>query len=247
MSDFAGKAGLVTGAANGIGRATALTLSRRGASLILADRDRAGGEAVAAAIRYGGGEAHFIETDVSRLEDCERLVDAARRRFGRLDIAVNNAAIIGVLAPLAEHPISAWHDTIGVNLTGVFYCLRAELPLMLESGGGSIVNLTSIAGLIATPNQTAYIAAKHGVVGLTRSVCTDYGASGIRCNAIAPGATETAMLPGGIISDEFRAALPARRAGKPEEIADAIVWLCSPASSYVNGVCFPVDGGYLGR
>lgn len=173
MSDRTGQVGLVTGGANGIGRATAFALSRLGVSLIVADRDRTAGAAVAEAIRAAGGQAHFIEADISRSEDCERVVDAARTRFGRLDIAVNNAAIIGAFAPLADHPISAWHETLGVNLSGTFFCLRAELPLMLESGGGSIVNVTSIAGLIATPNQGAYVAAKHGVVGLTRTVCAE--------------------------------------------------------------------------
>ena len=169
---------------------------------------------------------------------------AATRHFGRLDLALNNAAIQGPSAPIAEYPLDGWATTLGINLSGVFYCMRAEIPLLLAGGGGAIVNVASISGLISFPNQSGYVAAKHGVVGLTKAACNEYGPLGIRCNAIAPGATETPMLPGGI-SREFRDVLPARRAAQPEEIAAAAVWLCSPASSYVNGACLPVDGGYL--
>lgn len=244
MNSLAGKVGIVTGAASGIGRAAALAFAREGVALVLADRDEAGGAATCKTVLDAGGRAIFLATDVSDAEACVRMVAAASHHFGRLDLALNNAAIQGPYAPIAEYPLDGWAATLGINLSGVFYCLRAEIPLLLASGGGAIVNVASISGLISFQNQSGYVAAKHGVVGLTKAACNEYGPLGIRCNAIAPGATETPMLPGGI-SAEFRDVLPARRAAQPEEIAEAAVWLCSPRSSYVNGMCMPVDGGYL--
>jgi NAD(P)-dependent dehydrogenase (short-subunit alcohol dehydrogenase family) len=244
MSSLSGKVGIVTGAANGIGRASALALAREGAALVLADRDEAEGAAACRAIAAAGGAAVFVATDVSDPAACLRMAAAAREHFGRLDFALNNAAIQGPAALLVDYPLDGWAATLATNLSGVFYCLRAEIPLMLASGGGAIVNVASISALISFQHQSAYVASKHGVLGLTKAACNEYGPRGIRCNAIAPGATETAMLPGGI-STEFRDALPARRAAQPEEIAEAAVWLCSPCSSYVNGACLPVDGGYL--
>jgi NAD(P)-dependent dehydrogenase (short-subunit alcohol dehydrogenase family) len=237
------RVGIVTGAASGIGRASAIALAREGASLVLADMTVGAGQEAADEICRSGGQAIFVETDVASAAQCKRMVSAAMERFGKLDLVVNNAAILGPMAPLIDFPLDAWSKTIAVNLSGVFYCLQAEIPILAKAGG-TIVNIASIAGLTGFPQQSAYIAAKHGVVGLTKAVCVEYGPQGIRCNCIAPGSTATPMITNAA-SPEFFDALPARRIGQPQEIADAVVWLSSDASSYVNGICLPVDGGYM--
>jgi len=244
MSSLKDRVGVVTGAASGIGRASAIALAKQGAALVIADVNAAGGNETCEEIRRSGGQAVFLETDISSAEQCERLAAAAVKHFGKLDLAVNNAAVQGPTALLADYPLDGWAKVIGVNLSGVFYGMRAQIPLLQKAGGGTIVNITSISGLISFTHQSGYVAAKHGVVGLTKAACNEYGPLGIRCNCIAPGATETAMLPNGA-SKEFLDALPSRRSAQPREIAAAVVWLSSEASSYVNGVCLPVDGGYL--
>ncbi len=253
---FAGKVALVTGAASGIGRATALAFAKAGASLVLGDLDAVDGTEVAAEAETLGVKAVFVRTDVSVAADCERLVEAARRNFGRLDCAFNNAGVSGGgpnRVPTGEYPLDRWQQVIDVNLSGVFYCLHYELPLLLESGGGTIVNTASTAGSTGMPNIVAYVASKHGVIGLTRAVCEEYAAKGIRCNAVAPGITETGMTgrffaaPDGAVARDALAQIPAGRFGRPMDIAEAVLWLSSPASAYVNGHCLPVDGGYLVR
>lgn len=252
MKDFIGKVGIVTGAASGIGRATAIALAKRGAALVLADLDETLGEALAAELQSNGGSAIFVATDVARPEQCERLAETAKSAFGRLDLAFNNAGISdsGDQPASHEYPLALWQRMLDIDLSGVFHCLRYQLPLLLESGG-VIVNTASIQAFKSYPGTPAYSAAKAGVVKLTQMICNEYGARGIRCNAVAPGVIETPLNRGILQSPQWRADLesriPAGRVGRPEEIAEAVVWLCSPAASYVNGVCLNVDGGLLTR
>lgn len=254
MTDMKGKVALVTGAANGIGRATALAFARQGASIVLADTDEAGIRARADEILQGGGQAQAIVTDVGDAGQCRHMIELTARRFGRLDMAFNNAGISGGgtdRADTADYDLDVWRKVIDVNLSGVFYCTKYELPLMVESGGGAIVNTSSIMGFRSSPNIAAYVAAKHGVLGLTKVVCEEYAARNIRCNAVAPGVVETPMTKRFFENPDIgRAALatiPQSRFGQPNDLAEAVVWLCSPAAAYINGVCLPVDGGFLAR
>lgn len=254
MAEMTGKVALVTGAANGIGRATALAFARRGASVVLADTDEAGVRALASLIGEDGGEALAVIADVGDPDQCREMIAATRTRFGRLDMAFNNAGISGGgpdRADIADYDLEVWRKVIDINLSGVFYCTKYELPLMLESGGGAIVNTSSIMGFRSSPNIAAYVAAKHGVLGLTKVVCEEYGARNIRCNAVAPGVVETPMtkrfFENPDIGKAALATIPQSRFGQPTDLAEAVVWLCSPAAAYVNGVCLPVDGGFLAR
>lgn len=253
MRVFEGKAGIITGAGGGIGRATALAFARAGAGVVVADVNFEAAERVADDVAAAGGAAIPCQVDVSNPEDCEHMVAATEQRFGRLDFAFNNAGIVDAAAPPATHlyPLDLWRRMIDIDLSGVFYGIRAELPAMLRNGGGCIVNTASIQAFISYPRTPAYTAAKHGVVGLTKVVCNEYGAQNIRCNAVAPGVARTpanaATLDAPQWKDAIVASTPAGRVATPEEIAEAVVWLCSPAAAYVNGACLPVDGGRLVR
>ncbi|MCX7621528.1 MAG: glucose 1-dehydrogenase [Acidimicrobiales bacterium] len=245
-----GRAALVTGAASGIGRATAELLAARGAAVLVADLDETNGAAAVDAITSAGGRAVFHRTDVTDEVQVDAMVRETLRAFGRLDIAVNNAGTPGTYAPLPDQTLSDWQRTVEVNLTSTFLCLRAEIPVMLETGGGNIVNVASAAGLIGFANLPAYVASKHGVVGLTKSVALEYARQGIRVNVVCPGSVRTPMLAGFVGGDE--AALehmgrmaPQGRLAEPTEIAAAIAWLCSDEASYVTGHALAVDGGVL--
>lgn len=252
MKAFSEKVVIVTGAASGIGRATATAFARRGATLVLADLNETAGTQVTNDLRANGGEAVFVRTDVSQPEDCERLVAVAKDRFGRLDAAFNNAGISDTVPPPATHeyPLDRWRQMLDIDLSGVFYCLRFEIPLMLVTGG-SIVNTASMQAFKSYAGTPAYTAAKAGVVALTKVISCEYGGRGIRCNAIAPGIVATPINADILALPEWRemlvAGIPAGRVGQPEEVAEAVVWLCSPAASYINGACVPVDGGVLVR
>jgi NAD(P)-dependent dehydrogenase (short-subunit alcohol dehydrogenase family) len=246
-----GKVILVTGAASGIGRATALALARAGARLVLGDV-AAAGEDIAREARALGIDAEFLRTDVTRQVDVDALVARAIARHGRLDCAVNNAGIEGVLRETADYPEETFERVINVNLIGVWRCLRAEIPAMLRGGGGAIVNTASVAGLVGAGAFSAYVASKHGVVGLTRSAAIEYAKAGIRVNAVCPGVIDTPML------DRLEAEMPALREallamkpmgrlGRPDEVAAAVVWLCSEAASFVTGHALAVDGGYVAQ
>ena len=246
-----GKVILVTGAASGIGRATALALARAGARLVLGDV-AAAGEDIAREARALGIDAEFLRTDVTRQVDVDALVARAIARHGRLDCAVNNAGIEGVLRETADYPEETFERVINVNLIGVWRCLRAEIPAMLRGGGGAIVNTASVAGLVGAGAFSAYVASKHGVVGLTRSAAIEYAKAGIRVNAVCPGVIDTPML------DRLEAEMPALREallamkpmgrlGQPDEVAAAVVWLCSEAASFVTGHALAVDGGYVAQ
>ncbi len=248
-----GKVALITGGGSGIGRATALVFAREGAKVMIADYDREGGEQTVKMIKTSGGEASFVEANVAVAKQAEAMVAKTVETYGRLDCAFNNAGIEGQMGGnLAECSEENWGRIIAINLTGVFLCMKYEIPQMLKQGGGSIVNTASAAGLIGLPGGTAYVASKHGVAGLTKSAALEYAKSGIRINAVCPGFIRTAMvervIDGGSISeDAMVAAEPIGRIGKPEEIANAVLFLCSDDASFVTGLPMPVDGGYVAQ
>jgi NAD(P)-dependent dehydrogenase (short-subunit alcohol dehydrogenase family) len=252
MYELTRKVAVVTGASAGIGRAAAIALAGAGARVVVADVDALRGEAVAAEIRDKGGEALFVRTDVAVDHDVAALVERAVATFGGLDLAFNNAGIEGVPAPTDECTTENWQRTIAVNLTGVWQCMRHEIPKMLERGGGSIVNCSSVAGLVGFPAIPAYAASKHGVVGLTKTAALDYAERGIRVNAVCPGVIETEMIerftgnqPEAI--EAMIATEPMGRMGRADEIADAVVWLCSDSASFVTGQAIAIDGGFVAR
>ena len=246
---MADKVALVTGGSSGIGRATALAMAGGGAKVAVADVNVEGGDETVRMIVDGGGEALFVEADVSKAEDVQALVDRTVQTFGRLDWAFNNAGIDNPHAPIGEYDVEVWDRVLKVNLKGVMLCVRYEIPALLASGGGSIVNMASVAGLIGTPISPAYTTSKHGIVGLTRSAALDYAKSGVRVNAVCPGVTRTGLteafireMPDG--EAQLNAEAPIGRMAEPEEIAAVVLFLCSDAASYVTGVSLPVDGGW---
>jgi NAD(P)-dependent dehydrogenase (short-subunit alcohol dehydrogenase family) len=250
MNDMAGKVALVTGAGSGLGKAIVRKFAARGARVVVAEINAEWGSAVAEDIRGSGGEALFVRTDVAREEDLRAAVDATMTTFGRLDFAVNNAAIEGDVLPLVEQRTDTFQRVIAVDLLGVFFGLKYQIAAMVGQGGGAIVNVASIAGVRAHPGLAPYVAAKHGVNGLTKTAAIEYGPKGVRVNSVCPGGIKTPQLQRYLDSaPELRAAIidanPLRRLAEADEIADAVVWLCSPASSYVNGHELVVDGGKI--
>lgn len=252
MSALDGRAALVTGGGSGLGRASAIALARAGATVTVVDVDEQGGKETAALVfEEVGGDADFVRADVTRPDEVEAMVDKAIARWGHLDCALNNAGTTGASAPTADYTLDDWNRTIALNLTGVFLCLKYEIPAMLERGG-AIVNIASGAGLVGFAGLPAYVASKHGVVGLTRAAAMEYASQGIRINAICPGSTRTPMLEGFIGGDPqvermMTRAVPLGRLGRPDEIAEAVVWLCSDAASFVVGHALAVDGGSVMR
>jgi NAD(P)-dependent dehydrogenase (short-subunit alcohol dehydrogenase family) len=252
---FTGKVALVTGGSSGLGEATALKFAQEGAKVVVAARRAEQSARVVERIVELGSEALFVQTDVSRFADVERMVNAAVEKFGRLDYAVNNAGIAGPrFTPIAEVTEEQWDEVMGSNLKGVWMCMKHQIPAMLASGGGAIVNVASIYGLKPSDiGHAPYAASKHGVVGLTRSAAADYGQLSIRINAVAPGFTRSEMVdpnrPGA--AEKYQALIERhsgmKRLGQAEETASAITWLCSDAASYVNGVVLSVDGGSVTR
>lgn len=246
-----GKTAIVTGAASGIGRATARQFATEGATVVVADVAREAGRETAAAIRDDGGEATFQAVDVTDADQVAALVEGTVDRHGSLDLAFNNAGIEGTSEPLAEQSEADWDSVVDTNLKGVWLCMKHELPAMAGGGGGAIVNTSSIAGMAAV-GAAPYVASKHGVIGLTRVAATEYADADIRVNAVCPGFIDTPLLDRA--REESAEALqlaveaqPLGRFGRPEEVAATAVWLCSEAASFVTGNAYPVDGGYMAR
>ena len=247
---FEGKVALVTGGASGIGRASALAFARHGAKVIIADTATGGGEETVRMIKEAGGEALFVEADVTKAADIEALVDKAVATYGRLEYAHNNAGIEGMVASTADYTEEVWDRTIATNLKGVWLCMRYEIRQMLRQGGGVIVNTSSGAGLKGASDLPAYVSSKHGVVGLTRSAALEYAKAGIRINAVCPGIIRTSMFERLHLGDpqgeeKAVARIPLGRLGTPDDVANAVLWLCSDASSYISGHALVVDGALL--
>jgi len=249
MGELNGKVAIVTGAAKGIGESTAKLFAKEGARVTVSDVDVENGEKVVKVINDNGGEAIFIKSDASKAEDHEELVKKTVDTFGKLDIAVNNAGIGGPLAKTAEYPLEGWEKVINLNLNGVFYGTKFQIAEMLKNGGGSIVNIASILGQVGTANSPAYVAAKHGVVGLTKTAAIEYAKEGIRVNSVGPGYIKTPLL--NVLDDDtldmLKGMHPIGRLGKPEEVAEIILWLASDKASFVTGNYYAVDGGYLSQ
>ncbi len=239
---FEGKVALVTGAGSGIGRASASTFAREGARVVVADIVTEGAEETVRLIEVSGGEATFIKTDVSVGAEAAALVEHAVGTYGRLDYAHNNAGVLGKMSKTADCSEEEWDRIIGINLKGVWLCMRNEIPRMLENGGGAIVNTASVSGIVGVRSLPAYVASKHGVAGLTKAAALDYARAGIRVNAVCPGFIDTPLVAFTGGDDSRGAMLPIGRLGTPQEVAEAVVWLCSDASSYVTGHTMVVDG-----
>ena len=242
-ADLSGRAALITGAASGIGRASALAFASAGASVALLDIDAVGLADTAAAVRAAGTLAEVLVADVRDLRAVTGAVGRAVEAFGRLDAALNNAGVPGPYVPLDEYSEEDFMRILEVDLVGVWRCMRAEIRHMRARGTGAIVNTSSMLGAAAMPDNGAYVAAKHGVHGLTRAAALELGGAGIRVNAIAPGVTRTGMTSA--VSDELLRTVPLGRIAEPEEIAAAAVWLCSPEASYITGSVLVADGGWL--
>ena len=247
---LSGKVTIVTGAASGIGRAASRMFHAAGATLTLVDRDAEGLRETAAAIRADGGTVLVEAADVSIASEVEGAIAATVEHYGRLDCAFNNAGVDSFQWAIADLPEEEWRRVIDVDLTGVFLCMRAEINAMLASGGGSIVNTSSGLGLVAIANQSAYIAAKHGVLGLTKAAALEYATQGLRVNAVCPGIIHTPMADRGVagnpaVADALAASQPIGRMGEPEEVAVAAMFLLSDAASFITGEALAVDGGYL--
>jgi NAD(P)-dependent dehydrogenase (short-subunit alcohol dehydrogenase family) len=247
---FDGKVALVTGGNAGIGKSAAMQFAREGASVVIAARRVDAGEETVAEIRDAGGEAAFVRTDVSKTADVRNMVNTAVETYGRLDYAFNNAGIVLDRGRTHEHTVEDWDQTIDINLKGLWLCVKYEVEVMLEQGGGAIVNDASTSGLLGGMNRMAYRVSKAGVNMITKVAAIEYAKQGIRVNCVCPGTIHTAILdrmiaesPG--LLERASAAEEMGRVGQPDEVAEAVIWLCSDTSSFVNGHIMPIDGGFM--
>ncbi|HLT96494.1 MAG TPA: 3-oxoacyl-ACP reductase FabG [Acidimicrobiia bacterium] len=248
--DFDGKVALVTGGASGIGKACAEAFARGGATVVIADYDEEDGTRVVEELSSNGATATFVSVDVGKADQCEAMVDHAVSDHGGLHIAVNNAGIGGDQAQAGEYPIEGWDRVIAINLSGVFYGMRYEIPAMLEAGGGAIVNMASILGSVGFPNSVGYVAAKHGVVGMTKTAALEYSSQGIRINSVGPAFINTPLIEESL-DEEARTALvsahPIGRLGEAEEVAALVAFLASDNASFCTGGYYLVDGAYTAQ
>lgn len=246
---FKNKVALVTGGASGIGRAAVVEFAQGGAKVVVADMQD--GKKLVAEIKKAGGEAIYIKCDVSKEAEVKAMIQKTTKTYGRLDYAVNNAGTEGAQTPIQDLTEDLWQRTIDINLKGVWLCMKYEIPQMLKQGKGAIVNISSIAGVIGFQNSAAYVASKHGVVGLTKVAALENAQTGIRVNAVCPGLIQTPMLERAFTSPEmeqaYMGAVPMKRLGRPEEIADSIIHLCSDASSLITGHALVIDGGWVAQ
>ncbi|MCU0384868.1 MAG: glucose 1-dehydrogenase [Flavihumibacter sp.] len=250
MAILENKVAIVTGAGSGIGRAIAIAYAREGAKVLVSDINEAGGEETVKEITAEGGTAVFYKSDSSSIEDNRQLVEKAVDEYGGLHIACNNAGIGGPLGATADYPIDGWNKVIGINLSGVFYGMHFQVAAMLKSGGGAIVNIASILGAVGTRFSPAYVAAKHGVVGLTKATALEYASQGVRVNSIGPGYILTPLLTNALDEatlEQVKSLHPIGRLGTSEEVAELALWLSSDKASFVTGSYYAVDGGYLAQ
>ena len=247
--DLKGKIAVVTGAGSGIGEAAALLYAAHGAKVVVSDINERKGNEVVEKIKKNSGEAIFIKTDVSDAVQCKGLVDETVRQFGHVDICFNNAGISGESNPVGDMSLEGWNKMIATNLSSVFYCMKYQITQMMKQGGGAIVNNSSILGSVGFAGAAAYVAAKHGVIGLTETSAIEYSKNGIRINAIGPGFINTPLLSDAGIDEAGKKALihlhPIGRLGEPNEVAELVIWLSSDKASFVTGSYYPIDGGYL--
>ena len=252
MRRLEGKVALVTGGSRGIGKASAAAFAREGAKVAVTDVLVEKGKETVKMIQDMKGEAIFIQTDVSQATEVADLIEKVIETYGRLDCAHNNAGVLGTSCLMTEYEEAVWDRVMNVNLKGVWLCMKYEIPQMIKYGGGAIVNTASTFGLVGSPNRTAYVASKHGIVGLTRAAALEFAKDHIRVNAVCPGVIRTPIIDQAIADDPQREKWllerhPIGRMGTPADIAEAVVWLCSDASSFVTGLAMPVDGGYTAQ
>jgi NAD(P)-dependent dehydrogenase (short-subunit alcohol dehydrogenase family) len=252
VTTFSGKVAVVTGGTSGIGKAAAIALAQAGAKVVVAGRRQVEGEETIRLLQASSGEGFFVATDVSKEADVQTLIEKTMAHYGRLDIAFNNAGVDQETTPLPEQTEATYDRIMDINVKGVWLCLKHEIPAMLKNGGGAIVNTSSGLGLVGAVGVPIYVASKHAVEGLTKSVALEYALQGIRVNAVSPGLIQTEMLDRTVqtnteLIEYFKTTLPMGRIGTPQEVVNAVLWLCSDAASFVTGHSLTVDGGYIAQ